>query len=378
MSETQSSRYLVRAIVRAAEVLTAFETPGEVLHLRDVVSRTGLDRVTAFRLLHTLNHCGFLEKIGANQYACPIQLRKRKKHRIGFASGGDNSLFNREITLGLTRAAEEYNVDIVIVQNRFSRKHALHAIESLVKESVDLVIDYQTDYSVAPIIAQRCAAANIPLIAIEVPHPGATYFGANNYEAGLIGGRHLAAWAKAHWNGSVDEIILMEQQRAGPLPQARLLGSLAALAELLPQSANWPVVHLDGDDDLGRSLTVVRRHLRYTKSKRILVSALGDMGALGALRAFEEAGRSGSCAIVGQNAAPEARQELRRPGTRLIGSVAYFPEKYGQALLRITLDLLKGKKLPPAIFIKHSLITPENVDRFYPNDGLMGYSEIPS
>jgi ribose transport system substrate-binding protein len=58
--------------------------------------------------------------------------------------------------------------------------------------------------------------------------------------------------------------------------------------------------------------------------------------------------------------------------------VAYFPEKYGQALLRITLDLLKGKKLPPAIFIKHSLITPENVDRFYPNDGLMGYSEIPS
>ena len=29
------------------------------------------------------------------------------------------------------------------------------------------------------------AKPGIPLIAIEVPHPGATYFGANNYEAGL-------------------------------------------------------------------------------------------------------------------------------------------------------------------------------------------------
>ena len=33
--------------------------------------------------------------------------------------------------------------------------------------------------------------ANIPVIAIDIPHPGATYFGANNYQAGLIGGRAL-------------------------------------------------------------------------------------------------------------------------------------------------------------------------------------------
>ena len=134
MSETQSGRYMVRSIVRAAEILMAFENPGEVLHLRDVVSRTGLDRATAFRLLHTLSNCGFLEKQGSNQYGAPIQLRKRMKYRIGFASGGDQSLFNKEITQGLMRAAEDYNVDIVVADNRFSRKHALRAIESLVKE----------------------------------------------------------------------------------------------------------------------------------------------------------------------------------------------------------------------------------------------------
>lgn len=374
MGEPQPGRYLIRAIVRAAEVLKAFETPADVLHLRDVVARTGLDRATAFRLIHTLAHCGFLEKVGANRYTFPGQLRRRMKYRIGFAAGGDNSLFNREVAEGLMRAAEQHNVEMITVDNRFSRRHALRSIETLVKERVDLIIEYQTDYSVAPVISQKCAAANIPLIAIEVPHPGAVYFGANNYEAGLIGGRHLATWAKQHWKGNIDEIILIEQHRAGPLPQARLIGSLTALMELLPESKNCPVTHLDGDDDLGKSLAVVRRHLRYNKSKHILVAALGDMGALGALQAFEEAGRAECCAVMGQNAAPEARRELRRPGTRLIGSVAYFPEKYGQALLRIAMDLLNKKKLPPAVFIKHSLITPHNVDTFYPNDGLLGYA----
>ena len=69
----------------------------------------------------------------------------------------------------------------------------------------------------------------------------------------------------------------------------------------------------------------MRRHLRLNRSGRVLVGAINDASALGALRAFQEAGRADSCAIMGQNASPEARLELRQPGTRLIGSVAFFP-----------------------------------------------------
>ena len=38
----------------------------------------------------------------------------------------------------------------------------------------------------APAIASKYFEAKLPMIAIDIPHPGATYFGANNYEAGLI------------------------------------------------------------------------------------------------------------------------------------------------------------------------------------------------
>jgi len=103
----------------------------------------------------------------------------------------------------------------------------------------------------------------------------------------------------------------------------------------------------------------------------MLVGAINDASALGALRAFQEAGRTDCCAIMGQNASPEGRAELRLSGTRMIGSVAFFPEKYGDDLVRVALDILNRRPVPPAVFVKHQLITQDTVNHVYPNDELM-------
>ena len=58
------------------------------------------------------------------------------------------------------------------------------------------------------------------------------------------------------------------------------------------------------------------------------------------------------------------------PNTRLVASVAFFPEKYGDGLLKVALDILSRKAVPPAVFTTHQTITPDKVDRFYPNDSL--------
>jgi ribose transport system substrate-binding protein len=89
-------------------------------------------------------------------------------------------------------------------------------------------------------------------------------------------------------------------------------------------------------------------------------------------RALQEAGRSDACAIVGQNAEPDARAELRTAASPLIGSVGFFPERYGAAVICLAIDLLGRRSVPPAIFVKHQLITRDNVDQLYPNDGLLG------
>jgi ribose transport system substrate-binding protein len=134
------------------------------------------------------------------------------------------------------------------------------------------------------------------------------------------------------------------------------------------------VSYLDGDGRLGNSFEAMRKHLRMSRARRFLVGAINDPSALGALRAFQEAGRTESCAIMGQNASPEGRAELREPGTRLIGSVAYFPEKYGSEIVNVALDILHRRPVPPAVFVKHQLVTPDNVNHIYPNDELMQIS----
>ena len=146
----------------------------------------------------------------------------------------------------------------------------------------------------------------------------------------------------------------------------------------LPATKNCKVTYLDGDGNLGPSFEAVRGHLRASHSRRILVGGVNDPSALGALRAFQEAGRTDCCAIMGQNASPEGRAELREPKTRLVGSVAYFPERYGDELIRLSLDILNQRQVAPAVFVEHKLITPKTVDHYYPNDALHRMAVAPA
>jgi len=364
--------YLVKSLVHAAEVLWAFQHAGETLRLRDVMDRTRFTKGMCFRLLFTLHHCGFLEKVEANRYRLTAEVGRRRRHRIGYAAQGQDSSFPREVHAGLVRAAEREQVELIVLDNRYQPKVALRNTEHLIREGVDLVIEFQTDEAVAPAIAARYLEADIPMIAIDIPHPGATYFGANNYEAGLLAGRHLGRWARERWAGQVDEVLLLELVRAGSLPRARMRGVQAGIREVLPEAEGCPMVALDGDGQFKTSLERVRRHLRESKARHVLVGAANDPSALGAVRAFQEAGRASTCAVVGQNAEPDARAELREPGTPLIGSVGYFPDKYGEGLIRLALEILARRPVPPAVFVRHQLITPDNVDHLYPNDALLG------
>lgn len=371
MKSSNHGRYMVKSLVHASRVLESFQSAGDVLRLRDVVGRTGFNKGMCFRLLYTLHQCGFLDKVGENHYRLASEVRRRRLFRIGYAAQGQDTSFDREVRLGLVRAAEREHIELLVVDNRYQPKIALRSADYLIKEAVDLVIEFQTDEGIAPAIASKYMQASIPFIAIDIPHPGATYFGANNYQAGLMGGHYLGRWAKRHWGGEADEVLLIELQRAGSLPKARMRGMSAGIAEIIRLGERCRTVSIDGDGQFQTALERVRKHLRESKSRRTLVGAANDPSALGALRAFQEAGRANECVIVGNNAEPEARVELRTPNTRLIASVAFFPEKYGDGLIRLALDILARKAVPPAVFTSHQVITPENVDHHYPNDSLL-------
>jgi ribose transport system substrate-binding protein len=363
-------RYLVKSIVHSTRVLTAFQSTGECLSLREIVNRSGLPKTMAFRLLYTLEKCGLIDKVGENLYQSRLSPLRKRLFRIGYAAQGTDYQFSKDVSLSIERAAAREGIELLSLDNRYSAKTAQRNADLLVREKVDLAIEFQTDENIAAIVAAKYRDAGIPMIAIDIPHPGAIFYGANNYEAGLMGGRHLGRWAKERWHGVVDEIILIALARAGSLPRMRLTGMLMGIHSALPNTKSCKVTYLEGDGDLGKSFEATRWHLRASKSHRILVGGVNDPSALGALRAFQEAGRTEFCAVMGQNASPEARSELREESTRLIGSVGYFPERYGEDLIHLSLDVLNQRQVAPAVFVQHKLVTAQNVDHHYPNDGL--------
>ena len=88
LPRTVREPYLVRSVLHASEVLGAFQSSIETLRLCDVVQRTGFSKGMCFRLLHTLHYCGMVEKVDANRYRLTLEMRRRRRYRIGYAAQG--------------------------------------------------------------------------------------------------------------------------------------------------------------------------------------------------------------------------------------------------------------------------------------------------
>lgn len=369
--------YTVESVIRAATILKAFRSSSEVAELRTLTSRTGLNKATAFRLSETLVEAGLLDRIGQQGYRLLIDMTPSRRYRIGYGIQSTVVPFTATVTDSLKAAASASNFDLFILNNNFSAKTALLNADRFVREKVHLVINSQLDYRVTAQIAAKFSDAEIPFVALDMPHPGGFYFGVDNYRAGRLAGRHLAKWALKTWQGEANEIVMIGADLGGPHLKARLDGFHDGLRESFPKARNLQSVYLDTKAQFEATLDAVRKYLRRRKVKRALIGAVNDTTALGALQAFRDFAMEEECAIAGHDACIEAREEMRRPSSRLVCSIAFFPETYGASLIKIATDILDGKPVPPATFIQHELVTPANVNQVYPNDSWMALPDRP-
>jgi hypothetical protein len=95
---------------------------------------------------------------------------------------------------------------------------------------------------------------------------------------------------------------------------------------------------------------------------------------LSAKAALESVGRTADAAIVGvgcdrsvHGGASEKKEiDPNNRGSILIGSVAFYLDRYGYEVLPLALRMLGGEQVPPQTQVRHVLITSANVWREYP------------
>ncbi len=282
--------------------------------------------------------------------------QKVRPIRIGFANQDDTLPFAALVRQGLVQAAAENKLELLLTDNCQDGPTALANIEYFLEQNVDLVIEYNTDVRYSNVIMERLRTLAIPVIAIDIPLPGASFMGVDNYRAGLMGGRLIGQCVLQEWDGQLDKVLSLELPLSGPIPAARMQGQLDGLREIVSISDEH-VIPMDSKNTFEGSYQAVSQLIPALKTiRRIAIFGINDEATMGALAAFEKAGSPERVLAVSQGADKTARLEISKPKSRLIGAVAFFPENYGQILVNLAANILEGKQTPPASYTNHALV----------------------
>ncbi|WP_035349858.1 substrate-binding domain-containing protein [Edaphobacter aggregans] len=351
--------YLIPVLSKALDILELLQSENQPMTLEAIHRQTRISKTTVYRVLKTFVHRGYLSQSPDGLYR---QVTRPKKMRFGFAGQSADMPFSNEVTESLRAAAASVGVDLLVLDNRYDAATALKNAEEFVRSRVDLVIEFQVEEEVAPMIGDKLAEAKIPLIAIDIPHPHATYFGVDNYRVGIEAGETLSAYATKNWDGKVDWVLGLDLPEAGQLVQSRITGALEGVRSGIPDLPVESFVRIDGRGMRDKSRKVISDFLqRHPKDRRILIAAATDSSALGAVDAVREHKRQKHVAIVGQDCIAEAIAEMKRDGSPLIGSVSHEAGSYGPNLIHLGLSLLRGQMVPPYNYVAHKMVTRESL-----------------
>jgi ribose transport system substrate-binding protein len=347
--------YLIPILSKALDILELLEGEKRPITLEAIYQRSHISKTSVYRILKTFVHRGYVAQSPDGSYRL---VSRPKKMRFGFAGQSAEMPFSEAVTSSLRAAAAASGVELIVRDNRYDADTAVKNAKEFVAEGVDLVIEFQIEEHVAPYLAHIISRAGLPLIAIDIPHPHASYFGVDNFQVGFEAGELLAQHAISKWKKKVDWVLGLDVAEAGSLVQSRITGAFEGVRSLLPEVAEELFIRLDGRGMRETSARVVSEFLkRHARSDRILIAAATDTSALGALQATMDAQREKNIAIVGQDCIPEVLEEMKKPQSPIIGSISHEAQTYGPRLIQLGVTILRGHTVPPYNYVQHRVVT---------------------
>lgn len=284
--------------------------------------------------------------------------------KIGYISLGDSVPFVKLVSDGIKEAAEAAGQELVFCDSEIDQAKALSCAQNLKVQGVEGVLNFQVFQDSSPEI---CAAyGGVPTIAIDIIQPPCqiAFMGANNREAGRLGGAELGKYAKATWDCDFTAYVSLESTAAGAANTDRMGGWRDGFKESCPIPADKERI-LDGADRTDPALEQVTNLLGALQGDRIIVVAINEDGILGAIGAANTLGRQTDLYYGGQGTDPSIWKDVAC-NPNYIASVAYFPERYGTLLIPNMVKALQGETIPKEIFTEHIVINKDNIRSIYP------------
>ena len=322
----------------------------------------------------------FLLSILAAAWSEPAAIAEARRFRVAFANLNEEpgtaieglGFSGTDIRRSFELAARGLPLDMIYYDNGGDAGRALANAADAVARNVDLLIEYNSDAEANVEIARLLKAAGIPVLALNHPIPDAPLYTADPLAAGTIAGKTLGQFAKENWPDQTPvAAILGDVADPSASVAARIQGVTEGLRQELP---NVPPNLLDSAGHPVRAEGVLAKFLASQTRRKVLIATLDDASALAAKSAVETAGRTNDCVIVSQGAsrlvhggASEKKEiDPANRGSIILGSVAYYLDRYGYEVLPIAMKMLRGEQVPARTLTSHVLISAKNVFREYP------------
>ena len=277
-----------------------------------------------------------------------------KKYRIGVSQCSDDiwrDKQNSELKIG---AYFHDNVELRFVTAYDSDERQIQQIDSLVGTGIDLLIVAPNQVSTISPAIDRAYDKGIPVIVFERKtntKKYTAYMGADNYEMGHLMGEYIAT--RLHERGRIIEVMGLK----GSSPAIeRHNGFREAIAQ---HPGIQVVATLQGDWTEPTAYNTVKQWLDKNKGEKIdLVFGMNDRTAMGARKAFEEAG-SVMPLFCGIDGLPGENGGIRLVLDSLLDASYIYPT-HGDQLLQLAVDILEGNPYEKETKLMSALVTQDN------------------
>ena len=281
--------------------------------------------------------------------------QQEKKYRIGVSQCSDDiwrDKQNSELQIG---AYFHDNVELRFAAAYDSDERQIQQIDSLVGTGIDLLIVAPNQVSTISPAIDRAYDKGIPVIVFERKtntKKYTAYMGADNYEMGHLMGEYVANRLDEH--GRIIEVMGLK----GSSPAIeRHNGFREAIAQ---HPGIQVVATLQGDWTEPTAYNTVKQWLDKNKGAGTidLVFGMNDRTAMGARKAFEEAG--GALPLFcGIDGLPGENGGIRLVQDSLLDASYIYPT-HGDQLIQLAVDILEGNPYEKETKLMSALVTQDN------------------
>ncbi len=255
---------------------------------------------------------------------------------IGFSVQNREAQFYQDMEAGMKAEAAKYGYTVNVVDAARDNAKQQNQVEDFISKKVDAIILTPYDSKAIGSAIVEANKATIPVFTADIANASSqgtvvAHVASDNVQGGAQAGKLMCAAVKSGSVAIIDEPEVTSVQD-------RVKGFKQALASGCPDVKI--VADINGGGERAKASSAMDDILQSHKDLKG-VFGINDDSALGAAKSVEAAGLRGKVAVVGYDAAPEARTAIGNGS--MYGDAIQHPDQIGAKTIDAIHDYFGGK-----------------------------------